>query len=58
MLNEEQPEEEEARLRVSLERNRPFGDESWMERTIKRLGLQHTVRSPWRPKKDEGRGSK
>jgi putative transposase len=52
MLNEEQAENEEGRLRVSLERNRPFGDATWMERTIKRLGLQHTVRPPWRPRKE------
>jgi putative transposase len=38
-------------LRLSLARGRPFGDEKWTESMIKRLGLQSTVRDPWRPRK-------
>jgi putative transposase len=38
-------------LRGSITRGRPFGSKPWMERTVKRLSLQHTVRDPWRPKK-------
>ena len=39
------------RLRVSVARGRPYGSAAWVGRTVKRLGLQHTVRDPWRPKK-------
>ena len=40
------------RLRVSVARGRPFGSDAWVERTAKRLGLEHTIRDPWRPKRD------
>ncbi len=39
------------RLRISVERGRPFGDESWTNRTAGRLGLQSTLRSRGRPRK-------
>ena len=38
-------------LHVSVQRGRPFGERSWVERTVKKLGLGHTVRDPWRPRK-------
>ncbi len=38
-------------LRACVARGRPFGSEAWVERTVKRLGLEHTVRDPWRPKR-------
>ncbi len=37
-------------LRVSVQRGRPFGDESWVRRMVKRFGLEATIRSPGRPK--------
>jgi putative transposase len=39
-----------ARLRTSMDRGRPFGDENWTSRTVARLGLEATVRDPWRPR--------
>jgi putative transposase len=38
-------------LRVSIVRNRPFGDEQWTARVAKRHGLESTLRDPWRPLK-------
>ncbi len=39
------------RLRISVERGRPYGDESWANLTAERLGLQSTLRSRGRPRK-------
>lgn len=39
------------RLRTSVNRGRPFGDDAWTRRTAARLGLQFTLRDPGRPKK-------
>lgn len=50
-VNEVMQTPELERLRTSAKRGRPFGDDSWVERTVKRLGLQSTVRDPWRPRK-------
>jgi putative transposase len=41
------------RLRLSAERGRPYGDESWTWGTARRLGLESTLRSRGRPRKDE-----
>ena len=40
-----------AAIRASVARGRPFGTPAWVTRTVKTLGLQHTVRDPWRPRK-------
>ncbi len=37
-------------LRCSVQRGRPFGSETWVARTAKRLGLESTLRSRGRPK--------
>jgi putative transposase len=42
------------RLRVSAERGRPYGDETWVRKTARRLGLESTLRSRGRPRKDGG----
>jgi putative transposase len=39
------------RLRLSVARGRPYGDESWTDATAQRLGLESTLRSPGRPRK-------
>jgi putative transposase len=41
------------RLRLSVERGRPYGDESWTKETARRLGLESTLRSRGRPKKSQ-----
>ena len=38
-------------LRRSAQRGCPFGDETWSEKAIQRLGLESTLRPPGRPKK-------
>jgi hypothetical protein len=42
-------------LRTSINRGRPFGGDAWIGQVVKRLGLEHTVRDPWRPKKEANR---
>ena len=37
-------------IRKSITRERPFGDEKWINRTAKRLGLEWTLRPRGRPK--------
>ncbi len=39
------------RMRVSIERSRPFGSDDWVKRTTSRLGLEHTIRPEGRPPK-------
>ena len=39
------------RLRRSVSRGRPFGDESWTRKTAERLGLESCLRPRGRPKK-------
>ncbi len=39
------------RVRVSIERSRPFGNDDWVRRTVSRFGLEHTVRPEGRPRK-------
>ena len=41
---------EEAAIRVSVLRGRPYGDAAWQAATVSRLGLQHTMRERGRPK--------
>jgi putative transposase len=38
-------------LRQCGRRGAPYGSEDWCKRTIKRLGLEHTIRAPGRPRK-------
>ncbi|MHC5539709.1 transposase [Singulisphaera rosea] len=42
-----------SRVRLSAQRGRPYGDDSWMRETVKRLALESTVRSRGRPRKDQ-----
>jgi hypothetical protein len=44
------------RMRVSMERSRPFGDNAWVARTAGRLDLEHTIRPEGRPRKEQARG--
>jgi putative transposase len=45
-------------VHVSVARGRPFGTETWQERTAKRLGLESTFRSRGRPRKTDGDAKK
>jgi len=40
------------RIKKSVLRGRPLGDDQWVRRVVARHGLENTVRDPWRPKKD------
>jgi putative transposase len=51
-VNASQTEAELAAIRRSVERGRPFGSESWSERTIRQLGLESTMRARGRPRKE------
>jgi putative transposase len=50
-VNAPQTEVELATVRRSVQRGSPFGDESWSERAVGRLGLESTLRPRGRPKK-------
>jgi len=50
-VNAPQTEAELQAVRRSVERGSPFGDESWTEQTVHRLGLESTLRPRGRPKK-------
>jgi putative transposase len=39
------------RVRASVDRGRPLGDDDWTRQTVTRLGLGHTVRNEGRPRK-------
>ena len=40
------------RVGLSMERGRPYGSDEWVRRTVKELGLEHTVRPEGRPRKE------
>jgi putative transposase len=42
------------RLRMSIERGQPYGEEGWVKRTAIALGLEHTIRPQGRPPKRSG----
>ena len=51
-------EKELERMRMSLARGRPLGDEDWVSRTVSRLHMEHTVRAEGRPRREaEAAGS-
>ena len=52
-VNAPQTEAELSALRQSIRRGSPFGDESWSDRTARRLSLESTLRPQGRPKKEK-----
>ena len=56
-VNEPQSEQEVEALRRAIIRGSPYGEESWVERVVKRLGLEMTLRPRGRPRKSEKKGS-
>jgi putative transposase len=57
-VNEPLTEPELAAVRRSVNRGRPFGDVSWSDDAVRRLGLESTLRPRGRPSKGAGRSSK
>jgi putative transposase len=50
-VNTPQSEEEEEKIRFSVVKGRPYGNDNWSMKIIKKFSLESTVRLPWRPKK-------
>lgn len=50
-VNESEPKEEIENIRYALKRNRPLGEEEWVLKTVKKFGLENTIRSVGRPSK-------
>lgn len=40
-------------LRISINRGQPFGSDSWKLKTVKKLGLESTIRPRGRPRREE-----
>ncbi len=55
--NELQTEEELEVVRQCVQRGRPYGKESWVQRTTRRLNLESTLRPRGRPKVFPSKGS-
>jgi len=51
MVNESIDKAELAKVRMAVDRGQPFGGDSWTGRIARRLGLEPTLRNPWRPRK-------
>lgn len=52
LVNQPQTDAELAALRRSVTRGQPYGQESWVAKTAAQLGLESTLRSRGRPRKD------
>jgi len=50
-VNKPQTEAELAALRQSVQRGRPYGNETWVDRVVRKLGLESTMRPQGRPRK-------
>lgn len=50
-VNTSQSKDEEENIRLSVVKGKPYGNDSWSMKIIKKFGLEITVRQPWRPKK-------
>lgn len=51
IVNREMEEKAVERIQMSVRRGRPFGEAGWVERVVRKFGLEGTMREPWRPKK-------
>ncbi|GKS63024.1 transposase [Nitrospira sp.] len=49
-VNQPETGEELKTLRLSVQRGRPFGDDAWVKRMVKRFGMESTLRPRGRPK--------
>ena len=52
-VNETITRRELERLRLSVMRGQPYGDEAWVRQAAGELGLKHTLRREGRPRKDD-----
>jgi putative transposase len=51
LVNRVMTEKELEKVRVSMERGRPYGSEGWVRAAVGELGMEHTVRGEGRPRK-------
>ena len=51
-VNDRPGSDEMRRLRLSVRRGAPYGEDEWTERIAKESGLEFTLRPPGRPKRD------
>jgi putative transposase len=58
LVNAALPEVQLEQVREALRRGRPFGEEEWVQRTAKRLGLEFTLRPRGRPRKTTVKGKR
>src|SRR5580698_4779508 len=58
IANQPQTEAELERLRVSVQRGRPYGKDSWSASAARKLGLESTFRPRGRPKKQASESNK
>ena len=49
LLNKEQPENELEQIQISLNRQRPLGSQKWVEKMVKKMGLESTIKPRGRP---------
>lgn len=49
-INRPQSEKELEFIRESVNKSKPFGDDSWLDKIVKKFGLEMTLRKPGRPK--------
>ena len=50
-VNTPQSKEEEESIRLSVVKGKPYGNDNWSTKIIKKFGLESTIRLPWRPRK-------
>jgi len=50
LINRPQTGEELEYIRGCINKSRPFGNESWLNKVVRRFGLEMTLRNPGRPK--------
>ena len=54
VVNSAQPTDELDRIRASVNRGTPYGDERWTKRAATRLGLESSLRPRGRPRSEKG----
>jgi putative transposase len=52
LVNKELNQKEIEQIQISVNRERPLGDQDWIEIIAKKLGLEHTIRPRGRPRKN------
>jgi putative transposase len=57
-VDEPLTEKEMERLRESVNRQAPYGDQAWQMKTSEAMGLQSSIRHRGRPRKDEANEKK